>query len=175
MRQNKKVEPPLVEMFVPYSEQYDRNRYFAIADFSNLTEKNKNVTEEIYDVFNVEQPTGLTMEIEKDRYENEKLASHPDGNATQDEINQAKQDGYVLNDDWKTQFTIKAYHECRRVKQVVHEVAVEFRDGIISWDPKDRIRVKSNESLSAYFNKLNRINHANFLKTKKKADLIQLK
>ena len=85
------------------------------------------------------------MALEKDRYEKEKLVSHPDGNATQDEINQAKQDGYVLNDDWKTQFTIKAYQGCRRVKQVVHEVAVEFRDGIISWEPKDRIRVKSND------------------------------
>ena len=68
----------------------------------------------------------------KDRYKNEKLVSHPDGNATQDKINQAKQNGYVLNDDWKTQFTIKAYHGCRRVKQVVHEVVVELRDGTIS-------------------------------------------
>ena len=109
------------------------------------------MTEEIYDVFNVEQPTGLTMEIEIDRFENEKLASYTDGNATQDKINQAKQDEYVLNDDWKTQFTIKAYHGCRRVKQVVQKVVVEFRDGTISLEPKDRIRVKSNESLSAYF------------------------
>ena len=51
-------------MFVPYSEQYDRNRYFAIEDFSNLKEKHKNVTEEIYDVFNVEQPKDLAMAIE---------------------------------------------------------------------------------------------------------------
>ena len=75
------------------------------------------------------------------------------------EIEKAKRNGYVKEDDGKTQFTIRAYHGCRRnEKGVVYQIAIEYSDGSVSWEDKKIIEANAKESLNEYFCTLNRPN-----------------
>ena len=66
---------------------------------------------------------------------------------------------YVLGADWKTQFTIKAFNGCCRVKDDVKPVAVEYSNGDIQWINKDILKIgEAKNSLKAYLFKLNKLN-----------------
>ena len=103
------------------------------------------------------EQTKLYSQYRKRKY-NERGGRYP----TKQEINKAKKDGYVLADDGKTQFTIKAYHGCRRsCMGKVYQVAVEFADKYVCWVDKEKLLPHASESLNDYFNKLNKPNPLN--------------
>ena len=67
----------------------------------------------------------------------------------------ALKEGYVMGDDGKTQFTIKAYHGVKRgYFGLVYQVAVEFMDNVERWvNPEELINART--SLNQYLDKLN--------------------
>ena len=81
----------------------------------------------------------------------------------------ALKEGYVMGDDGKTQFTIKAYHGVKRgYYGRVYQVAVEFMDNVVRWvNPEELINART--SLNQYLDKLNIPNHQ---KNQKKINLM---
>ena len=67
----------------------------------------------------------------------------------------ALKEGYVMRDNGKTQFTIKAYHGVKRgYYGRVYQVAVEFTDNVVRWvNPEELIHART--SLNQYLDKLN--------------------
>ena len=67
----------------------------------------------------------------------------------------ARKQGYVMADDGKTQFTIRAYHGVKRgYYGRVYQVAVELTDNIVRWvNPEELIYAR--DSLNQYLDKSN--------------------
>ena len=97
-----------------------------ILDFSNvLPAMPKNVYTEFYDIFPVKQPNIKKLKKEQKKAYNAQTKiyrkrkwEHIGRNISQaeKETNKAKalKEGYIMGDDGKTQFTIKAYHGVKR-------------------------------------------------------------
>ena len=106
-------------------EKYDPKKYLLLLDYTDIKDKHPNLKEEIYVPFHVKQPEGKELEIANKKYLESKHEQHPVPPTPKDK-ERAKKHGFVLEDDWKTQFTIKAFHGTRKVGAVVQQVAVEF-------------------------------------------------
>ena len=134
-----------------------------ILDFGN-TKLPKHIYTEFYDIFQVEQPSreidgAIDFEISQERWTNYVNRKKSTRNRTPREIDNARQQGYVLDPDGVTQFTIKAYHGVKRGERGgVYQVAVEFTDRTIRWVDKKEIKKHSSASLQLYFDKLNQPN-----------------
>ena len=134
--------------------KYDPNKHLLLIDYTDIKDKYPNIKEDIYLPFNVKQPDPDTLAIENAEYYDKKHQQHPVP-PTDSDKERAKRHGYVLSDDWKTQFTIKAFHGTRRVGSVIHQVAVEFSSGLIQWENVSNLKKNAKLSLSKYFKKLN--------------------
>ena len=134
-----------------------------ILDFGN-TKLPKHIYTEFYDIFQVEQPSreidgAIDFEISQERWTNYVNRKKGVRNRTPREIDNARQQGYVLDPDGVTQFTIRAYHGVKRGERGgVYQVAVEFTDRTIRWVDKKEIKKHSSASLQLYFDKLNQPN-----------------
>ena len=64
----------------------------------------------------VEQPNPEESAAAYKIFRQKKLNEHHNRQPTQQDIEKARVERYVLGADWKTQFTIKAFKGCRRVK-----------------------------------------------------------
>ena len=134
-----------------------------ILDFGN-TKLPKHIYTEFYDIFQVEQPSreidgAINFERSQKRWTNYVNRKKGVRNRTPREIDNARQQGYVLDPDGVTQFTIKAYHGVKRGERGgVYQVAVEFTDKTIRWVDKKEIKKHSSASLQLYFDKLNQPN-----------------
>ena len=140
--------------------------HFIIEDFSDLIQKddreNPTIIEELFDEFIVVQPNPEERAAAYEIYRQKKLNEHNNIQPTQQDIEKARAEGYVLGADWKTQFTIKAFKGCRRVKDDVKQVAVEYSNGDIQWINKDILKKgEAKDSLKAYLFKLNILNEEN--------------
>ena len=138
-----------------------------ILDFSNvLPPMPKNVYTEFYDIFHVKQPNVKKLnKDEKEVYDAQQKIyrkrkwEHIGRNVSQAEKEAKKakalKEGYVMSDDGKTQFTIKAYHGVKRgYFGRVYQVAVEFTDNVVRWvNPEELIHART--SLNQYLDKLN--------------------
>ena len=138
-----------------------------ILDFSNiLPTMPKNVYTEFYDIFPVKQPN--VKKLNKDdkkvydaqqKIYRKRRWEHIGRNISlaEKEAKKAKalKEGYVMSDDGKTQFTIKAYHGVKRgYFGRVYQVAVEFTDNVVRWvNPEELINART--SLNQYLDKLN--------------------
>ena len=134
-----------------------------ILDFGN-TKLPKHIYTEFYDIFQVEQPSreidgAIDFERSQKRWTNYVNRKKGVRNRTPREIDNARQQGYVLDPDGVTQFTIRAYHGVKRGERGgVYQVAVEFTDRTIRWVDKKEIKKHSSASLQLYFDKLNQPN-----------------
>ena len=140
--------------------------HFIIEDFSDLIQKddreNPTIIEELFDEFIVVQPNPEERAAAYEIYRQKKLNEHNNIQPTQQDIEKARAEGYVLGADWKTQFTIKAFKGCRRVKDDVKQVAVEYSNGDIQWINKDILKKgEAKDSLKSYLFKLNILNETN--------------
>ena len=134
-------------------EKYDPKKYLLLLDYTDIKDKHPNLKEEIYYPFKVKQPDDKTLEIENRAYFEEKHQQHPVPPTPKDK-EKAKKHGFVLEDDWKTQFTIKAFHGTRKVGAVVQQVAVEFSSGPVQWENVQNLKNNARSSLIEYFRKL---------------------
>ena len=124
--------------------------------------ENPTIIEELFDEFIVVQPNPEERAAAYEIYRQKKLNEHNNIQPTQQDIEKARAEGYVLGDDWKTQFTIKAFKGCRRVKDDVKQVAVEYSNGDIHRINKDILKKgEAKDSLKAYLFKLNILNEKN--------------
>ena len=134
-----------------------------ILDFGN-TKLPKHIYTEFYDIFQVEQPSreidgAIDFERSQERWTNYVNRKKGVRNRTPREIDNARQQGYVLDPDGVTQFTIRAYHGVKRGERGgVYQVEVEFTDRTIRWVDKKEIKKHSSASLQLYFDKLNQPN-----------------
>lgn len=134
--------------------KYDPKKQIMLLDYTNFRDKYSNIKEDIYTPFKVKQPDAATLERETTEYFEEKHQQHPTPPTAEDKA-KAEKHGYVLGDDWKTQFTIRAFHGTRRVGSVIHQVAVEFSSGPIQWENVTNLKKNAKLSLAKYFKQLN--------------------
>ena len=74
------------------------------------------IIEELFEEFVAEQPNPEKQAAAFEWIVKKKFNDHHYRQSTQQDIEKTRAEGYVLDADWKTQFTIKAFKECRRVK-----------------------------------------------------------
>ena len=153
----------------PLAANNESSQAIEILDFSNvLPEMPKNIYIEFFDIFHVEQPDIKKLkEKEKKKYDEQmkiyrkRKWEHIGRNISQAEKEAKKakakalKEGYVMSDDGKTQFTIKAYHGVKRgYYGRVYQVAVEFMDNVVRWvNPEELINART--SLNQYLDKVN--------------------
>ena len=94
------------------------------------------------------------MRRQTNEYREQKLREHNNRQPTRREKDNAKADGYVLDDDWKTQFTIKAFGGVRHVNQKLKAVATQFRrdDGVLElqWERVSNVKKFDETALREY-------------------------
>ena len=139
---------------VDANTKYDPKKHIMLLDYTNIRDRYSNIKEDIYLPFKVKQPDAETLAIENEEYYEQKHLEHPTP-PTDEDKERAKRHGYVLGDDWKTQFTIKAFHGTRRIGSVIHQVAVEFSSGPIQWENVTKLKKNARLSLAQYLKKLN--------------------
>ena len=126
-----------LKLLTPENLPINRESHFIICDYTNLIEQDdpvepKNI-EELFDDFEVKQPNAAEQAKQYESYRKKKLLEHSNMQPTREDIEKARAEGYVLGADWKTQFTVKAFKRCRRIKNVVKQVAVEYSNGDVQW------------------------------------------
>ena len=134
--------------------EYDPKKELLLLDYTNIRDKYSNIKEDLYTPFLVKQPDARTLEKENAEYLEEKHQQHPMP-PTKADKERAKRHGYVLGDEWKTQFTIKAFHGIRRVGSVIRQVAVEFSSGPAQWEDVSNLKKNARLSLDKDFKRLN--------------------
>ena len=139
---------------VDANTKFDPKKHIMLLDYTNIRDKYPNIKEDIYLPFKVKQPDAETLAIENEKYFEQKHLEHPTP-PTDEDKERAKRHGYVLGDDWKTQFTIKAFHGTRRIGSVIHQIAVEFSSGPIQWENVTKLKKNARLSLTQYLKKLN--------------------
>ena len=115
--------------------------------------------------FQVVQPPEPELRRQTNEYRERKLREHNNRQPTQREKNNAKADGYVLDDDWKTQFTIKAFGGVRHVNQKLMAVATQFRrdDSVLElqWEKVSNVKKFAETALRDYCAFVNREENLN--------------
>lgn len=113
----------------------------------------------VTDRFNVVQPEGEDLQQQTDEYINKKRRLHQNRQPTKADKIKARAEGYTLEDDWKTQFTIQAFGGIRFVKNKVKAVATQFRrpDGKIElqWERVSNVKAFAGTALREYLNSIN--------------------
>ena len=155
-----------LKLLTPVDLPINPETHFIIEDFSDLINKddpvNPTIIEELFEEFTVIQPNPEEQAAAYEIYRQKKLNEHNHIQPTQQDIEKARAEGYVLGADWKTQFTIKAFKGCRRVKDSVKQVAVEYSNGDIQWIDKDILKLgEAQDSLRRYLHQLNILSAAN--------------
>ena len=151
---SKKIKKKSLITDVEAGTKYDPTKQLLLLDYTNIRDKYSNIKEDLFMPFPVKQPDARTLEKETAEYFEEKHQQHPTP-PTKADKERAKRHGYVLGDEWKTQFTIKAFHGIRRVGSVIHQVAVEFSSGPVQWENVSNIKKNARLSLDKYFKRLN--------------------
>ena len=104
--------------------------------------------------FNVFQPEGEDYERQTNQYFRVKRLLHQNQPPTNEDKTRARQNGYVLEDDWKTQFTIQGFGGIRHVNNKVKAIATQFRrrDGKIElqWERVENIKKFAESALKDY-------------------------
>jgi len=122
--------------------------------FTKNLMKQRGYDEIVTERFNVIQPEGEDYERQTRVYFNAKRLIHRNQQPTDEDKNRARRSGYVLDDDWKTQFTIQAFGGVRYVKNKVKAVATQFRrrDGVVEfqWERVDNLRAFASTAIEEY-------------------------
>ena len=96
-----------------------------------------NEVEEIFEEFTVAPHNPEEQFAAYEVYRHKKLIEHPINEPTQQDIEKARAEGYVLGPNMKTVYTITAFKGCRLVRDVVKQIAVKYSNGDIQWIDKD--------------------------------------
>ena len=126
----------------------------------------KNIYTKFYDIFPVAQPNIKKFKkkekkqyITQNKIFRKRKWEHIGRNISHVEKEakkaKARQQGFVMADGGKTQFTIKAYHGVKRgYYGRVYQVAVEFTDNIERWVNHEEL-IYARDLLNQYLDKLN--------------------
>ena len=100
------------------------------------------------------QPEGEDYERQTNQYLRVKRLLHQNQPPTNEDKTRARQNGYVLEDDWKTQFTIQGFGGIRHINNKVKAIATQFRqrDGRIEfqWERVENIKKFAESALKDY-------------------------
>ena len=115
----------------------------------NSKHADNNKVEEIFEEFTV---TSNNPKEQIGVYEVNRHINTP----SQQDIEKARAEGYVLGPNMKTFFTIKAFKGYRVINDMIKQIAVEYSNGDIQWVDKDILKYgEAQDSLWCYLNKLN--------------------
>ena len=106
--------------FAPRQQQQQQKFWILDYEYDTYTKqlRRKNGYDEYRTAhFQVVQPPEPELRRQTNEYPERKLREHNNRQPTRREKDNAKADGYVLDDDWKTDVTIKAFGGVRHVNQ----------------------------------------------------------
>lgn len=113
----------------------------------------------VTDRFKVLQPEGKDFTRQTNEYLENKRRLHNNRQPSRAAKQKAYEQGYVLDDDWKTQFTIEAFGGVRFVNNKLKSIATQFRrkDGVIQyqWERVENIKTFANRALKEYLTVVN--------------------